>query len=155
MNRRHVLQTLAVLSASSATLVAFGESSLADAAPGVPMDLSAAIRNSHEVCVDLLSRIARIESRNGMLTRLNSAVGEAETDALRELSVLLEQSHARISSNEQRAVALFQACADSLMRVDMPLKSLSHRGMLPGPVVESSVAVFGQVRRQLLSLPVA
>ena len=155
MNRRHVLQALAVLSASSTTLVAFGESSLAGVAVAVPENLSAALRSSREVCVDLLSRLDRMESRGGLITQLNSAVGEVAFDALQEVSVLLEQTDARVSSVEQCAVALFQACADSLMRVETPLKSLSQNWMLPGPVVDSSVAVFGQVRRLLLSLPVA
>ena len=44
MNRRHVLQALAVLSASSTTLAAFGESSLADIAVAGPENLSAALR---------------------------------------------------------------------------------------------------------------
>lgn len=154
MNRRHVLQALAVLSASSTTLAAFGESSLADVAVAGPENLSAALRNSRQVCVDLLSRLDRMDSRGGLVTELNSAVGEVAIDALQELSVLLEQTDARISSVEQRTVALFQACADSLIRVETPLKSLSQSGMLPGPVVDSSVAVFGQVRRLLLSLPV-
>ena len=96
-----------------------------------------------------------MESRGGLITELNSAVGEVAFDALQELSVLLEQTDARISSVEPCAVALFQACADSLMRVETPLKSLSQSGMLPGPVVDSSVAVFGQVRRLLLNCPVA
>jgi CBS domain containing-hemolysin-like protein len=152
MKRRHVLQTLAVMSASSTTLVAFGESSPADVALAVPENLSAALKNSRQLCVDLLSRLARIESRNGMLTGSNSAVSKAATDALQESSVLLEQTDDRISSAEHRPVALFQACADSLMRVEMPLKSLSQSGILPGPVVDSSVAVFGQVRQLLLSL---
>ena len=155
MNRRHVLQTLAVLSASSTTLVAFGESNPADVTVVVPENLSAALRESRELCIDLLSRLARIESRNGMLTGLNSAVSKAATDALQESSALLEQTDARISLVEQRGVALTQACADSLVRIEMPLRSLSQCGMFPGPVVDSSVAVFGQVRQLLLNLPVA
>lgn len=152
MKRRHVLQTLAVMSASSTALVAFGQSSPADVALVVPENLSATLKNSRQLCVDLLSRLARIESRNEMLTGSNPAVSKAAMVALQELSVLLEQTDVRISSVEQRAVALVQACADSLMRVEMPLKSLSQSGILPGMVVDSSVAVFGQVRQLLLSL---
>ena len=152
MKRRHVLQTLAVMSASSTALVAFGQSSRADVALAVPENLSAALKNSRQLCVDLLSRLVRVESRNGILTGSNSAVSKAATDALQESSVLLEQTDDRISSVEHRAVALVQACADSLLRVEMHLKSLSQSGILPGLVVDSSVAVFGQVRQLLMNL---
>ena len=82
---------------------------------------------------------------------MNATVIKAATDALQELVVLLDRADARVSAGEQRAVALLQACADSLMRVEMPLESLCHSGALPRPVFESSVAVFETARQSLYS----
>lgn len=151
MNRRHVLQTLAVMSAGSTALVAFGESTLAVSANTTPGDLSEALRNSGQLCIDLLSRLDRVQSRSGLVVQLNATVIKAATDALQELVVLLDRAEARVSAGEQRAVALLQACADSLMRVEMPLQSLCQSGSLPRPVFESSVAVFDTARQLIYS----
>lgn len=155
MNRRCVLQNLAILSVSSTTLAAFGEVSSADVAFIRPQSLSAALKTSREMCGDLLSRLDRIESRSGMFTGLKSAVSKDATNVLQELSVLLEQTGIRITAIEQQAVALSQACVDSLMRAERSLNSLCRNGTLSRSVVDSSVPVFGRVRHLLLSLPVA
>jgi hypothetical protein len=155
MNRRHVLQALAVMSAGSTTVVALGESTLAVSANTTPGDLSAALRNSRQLCIDLLSRLDRVQSRSGLVVQLNATAIKAATETLQELEVLLDRAEARVSAGEQRAVALLQACADSLMRVEMPLESLCHSGALPRPVFESSVAIFETARQLLYSPSVA
>lgn len=154
MNRRHVLQTLAVMSAGSTTIVALGEPSSARLT-AAPSNLSATLRESRERCIDLLGRVDRVESRRDLVAESSSTANKAVTHALQELLVLLEQSEARVSDTKPRVVALLQACVDSLLRVEMPLSSLSQQGMLPRLVVDSSIAVFGQARQLLSSLPVA
>ena len=155
MNRRHVLQTLAVISAGSTTIVALGESSTARLTAAAPWNLSATLRESRELCIDLLGRLDRVESRRDLVAGSSSTANKAVTHALQELLVLLEQSEPRVSDTKLRVVALFQACVDSLLRVEKPLNSLCQHGMLPRPVVDSSIAVFGKARQLLSSLPVA
>lgn len=155
MNRRHVLQTLAVMSAGSTTIVALGEPGSARLTADAPSNLSATLRESRERCIDLLGRLDRVESRRDLVAKSSLTAKKAITHALQELLVLLEQSEARVSDMKPRVVALLQACADSLLRVEMPLSSLSQQGMLPRPVVDSSIAVFGQARQLLSSLPAA
>lgn len=155
MNRRHVLQTLAVMSASRTTLVAVGESSNPRLATIVPRNLSETLRESQELCIDLLGRLDRVGSRHDLVARSNSTANKAATHALQELLVLLERTEARVSDTELRSVAWFQACMDSLLRVERPLNSLSQQGTLPRPVIDSSVTVFGQARQLLSSHPAA
>ncbi len=155
MNRRHVLQALAVMSAGSTTMVAFGESSSAHLTAAAPGNLYATLRESQELCIDLLSRLDRVESRRDLAAGLNPTANKTATHALQELLVLLEQAESRVSDNEQRAVALLQACVDSLLRAELPLLTLCQQGTLPHPVVDSSVAVFGQTRHLLSSRRVA
>jgi hypothetical protein len=155
MNRRHVLQTLAVMSAGSATMVAFAESSSTRLTVTPPGNLSATLRESRELCINLLGRLDRGESRRHLVAGSNSTANKTATHALQELLVLLEQAEFRVSANEQRAVALVQACVDSLTRIEKPLNALCLEGMLPRLVVDSSVAVFGQARQLLSSHRVA
>ena len=155
MNRRHVLQTLAVMSAGSTTIVALGESSSARLNPTVPRNLSATLRECRELCIDLLGRLDRADSRGVLVAGSNSTPNNSATHALQELLVLLEQAEARVSDTELRAVALFQACVDSLLRAEKPLNALCQEGMLPRPDVDSAVAVFGQARQLLSSHRVA
>ncbi len=155
MNRRRVLQALAVMSASSTTIVALGESGSAFLNPTVPRNLSAVLRECRELCIDLLGRLDRADSRGVLVAGSNSTANKSAIHSLQELSVLLEQTEARISNTELRAVALFQACVDSLMRVEMPLNSLCQQGILPRPDVDSAVVVFGQARQFLSSHRVA
>jgi hypothetical protein len=152
MNRRHVLQTLAVMSASSTTIVAFGASSSAFLAATSSQTLLATLQESRDLCIDLLTRIERAESRLDLIAGSDTAIHKSATHALQELLVLLERTEARVSDTELRAVALMQACVDSLLRVEKPLIGLSQEGMLPRPVVDSSVAVFGQARKLLSGL---
>ena len=150
MNRRHVLQTLAVMSAANTTIVAFGESTNARPTAATPRNLSATLRESRELCIDLLSRLDRVESRHDLVAGSSSTANKAAHHALQELLVLLERTEARVSDTELRTVALFQACVDSLLRVEKPLNALCQENMLLRSVVDSSVAVFSQAR-QLLS----
>lgn len=155
MNRRHVLQALAVMSAGSTTMMAFGESSRARLTVTSPRNLFATLRESRELCIDLLGRLDRVESRRDLVAESNTTTNKAATHALQELSVLLELTEARVSDTKLRAVALCQACVDSLLRVEMPLNSLCQQGTLPRLVVDTSVAVFGQARELLSSFPAA
>ena len=155
MNRRHVLRTLAVMSASSTTVVALGRSSSACLTATVPQNLSAILRESRELCIELLGRLDRVGSRRDLVAGSNSTANKAGTHSLQELLVLLEQADARISITELRAVALLQACVDALLRVEKPLNSLCEGGMLHRPVVDSSITAFGQVRQLLSGLAAA
>lgn len=155
MNRRHVLQTFAVLSAGSASLVAFGQVNLAPAVFTNPLNLSTTLREARELCVELLGRVDRVESRRNLIAGANSNATKTESHALQELLVLLEQAEARVVATEPRAIALLQACVDSLFRVEEPLNSLCQQGKLPRPVVDNSINVFRQVRQLLSSLPAA
>ena len=150
MNRRHVLQALAVMSAGS-TMVAFGESSNARLTVAAPRNLSATLRESRELCIDLLGRLDRGESRRHLVAGSNSTAIKTAAHALQELLVLLEQAEVRVSATELRAVALLQACVDSLLRVEKPLSTLCQEGLLSRPVVDSAVAVFGLAGQQLSS----
>lgn len=155
MNRRHVLQTLAVLSAGSTTIAAFGETSITPLTEAVQRNLSDTLRESQKLCNDLLNRLDRVESRNDLFSGVNSTANKAAGHALQESFVLLEQAEARAVAMEPRAVALFQACADSLLRVETSLNFLCQQGTLPRTIVDPSVTVFRQARRLLSNLPVA
>lgn len=155
MNRRHVLQALAVMSAGSTTMMAFGASSNAPLTAAVQQNLSATLQQSRELCIDLLGRLGRADSRLDLFAGRNLPASKTATHALQELMVLLEQTEFRISATEQRAVALLQACVDSLLRVEKPLNTLCQEAILPRPVVDSSVVVFGQARQLLESIPAA
>lgn len=155
MNRRHVLQALAVISAGSTTMIAVGASNSARITVTAPRNLLATLRQSRELCIDLLDRLGRAESRNDLFAQTNWPAGKTATHALHELVVLLEQAELRISATEQRAVALLQACVDSLLRVEKPLNTLCQEGTLPRAVVDSSVEVFSQARQLLTGIHAA
>lgn len=152
MNRRHVLQTLAVFSTGSTTIAAFGELSSPRLAVAAPRSLCVTLRESRKLCIDILGRLDRADYRGGLTAGANSTLHQSATHGLQELLVLLEQNESCACNSERRAVALSQACVDSLLRIEVLLNSLYEQGTLPRSIVDSSIAVFAEAR-QLLSSP--
>ena len=143
MNRRLVLQTLAMLPAGSSAALFARQLNAMDSATTEVCTLSQSLAESQKRCDEALICLQRVGARATSKT-LTAAV-----DSLQELTVLIQQAQIRLSQPQDRSAAFWQACLDSFCRTTASLTAVSSRHTVQNAPTDSALTTLESTSRLL------
>ncbi len=143
MNRRLVLQTLALLPAGSSAVLFARQLNAMDRATSEVCTLSQSLAESKKCCDEVLICLQRVAARS------SSQTFTAAVDSLQELAALIQQAQIRLRQPQDRSAAFWQACLDSFSRTTASLTVVSSRHTLQNDPIDAALTTLESTSRLL------